>query len=127
MRLAIERDGGVQPRRGFTLIELVVTIVVLSVGLLALAGNSTVIARQMSGARVMTEAATIAQMRFERLRSVPCTTLAAGTSTAGQVSEVWTVTNGTRTVVVTDTVKFTTRYGQQVYPYRTMIPCPSLT
>ena len=117
------------PRRGFTVIELVVTIVILTVGLLAMAANSTLIGRQMRGARVMTDAANTAQMRFEALRSVPCTTLAStgsGTATVGEVTEVWTSTNGTRVVTVTDTVKYTTRYGVQAHAYRTMIPCPKL-
>ena len=113
-------------RRGFTVIELVVTIVVLTVGLLAMAANSAVIGRQMRGARVMTEAASIAQARFELLRAVPCTALSGGSATSGAVSEVWTAANATRTVEVTDTVKYSTRYGEQVYAYRTSIPCPTL-
>ena len=114
------------PRPGFTVIELIVTIVVLTVGLLAMAANSAVIGRQMRSTRVMTEAASTAQARFEMLRSVPCTALSGGTATVGEITEVWTATNATRAVEVTDTVKFTTRFGQQVHPYRTMIPCPKL-
>lgn len=113
-------------RRGFTVIELVVTIVVLTVGLLAMAANSAVIGRQMRGARVMNEAAATAQARFEVLRASPCAALSGGSATVGQVSEVWTTANATRVVIVTDTVKFTTRYGQQAYAYRTSIPCISL-
>jgi prepilin-type N-terminal cleavage/methylation domain-containing protein len=113
-------------RRGFTVIELVVTIVVLTVGLLAMAANSAVIGRQMRGARVMAEAANTAQARFELLRAKPCNALSGGTATVGEVTEVWTATNATRTVVVTDTVKYTTRNGEQVHAYRTSIPCPAL-
>ena len=112
--------------RGFTVIELVVTIVVLTVGLLAMAANSAVIGRQMRGARVLAEAANTAQARFELLRAVPCTALSGGSATVGEVSEVWTATNSTRVVIVTDTVKFTTRYGVQAYAYRTSIPCMAL-
>ena len=126
MRMANPARAGLENRRGFTLVELVVTIVVLTVGLLAMAANSAVIGRQMRGARVMAEAASIAQARFETLRASRCTTLAAGNATNGEVREVWTVTNATRSVEVTDTVKYFTRYGQQAYAYRTSIPCPSL-
>ena len=108
------------------MIELVVTIVVLTVGLLAMAANSAVIGRQMRGARVMAEAASIAQMRFELLRAGSCTALSGGTATSGEVTEVWTAANAVRSVEVTDTVKYSTRYGQQVYAYRTSIPCPTL-
>lgn len=123
------RNQGVaaaRARRGFTVVELVVTIVVLTVGLLAMAANSAVIGRQMRGARVMAEAANTAQARFEVLRSRPCNALTGGTATVGEVTEVWTATNATRTVVVTDTVKYTTRNGLQVHAYRTSIPCPAL-
>jgi prepilin-type N-terminal cleavage/methylation domain-containing protein len=113
-------------RRGFTIIELVVTMVILTAGLLAMAANSAVIGRQMRGAKVMTEASATAQARFERLRSVPCTALTGDTETVGEITEVWTATNGTRVVEVTDTVKYTTRYGEQAYAYRTMIPCPAI-
>ena len=126
MRMPNEAGAAPRLRRGFTVIELVVTIVVLTVGLLAMAANSAVIGRQMRGARVMSEAANTAQARFERLRAVPCTTLSGGTATSGEVTEVWTATNATRTVEVTDTVKYTTRYGVQAHAYRTSIPCPAL-
>jgi hypothetical protein len=91
-----------------------------------MAANSAVIGRQMRGARVMAEAANTAQARFELLRAVPCTALSGGSATVGLVSEVWTATNATRVVIVTDTVKYNTRYGQQVYAYRTSIPCMAL-
>ena len=126
MSVPARRSRVLRPRTGFTIIELVVTIIVLTVGLLAMAGNSMLIGRQMRGARVMTDASAMAQARFERLRAVPCATLAGGTHTAGEVTEVWTATNATRVVVVTDTVKYTTRNGEQVHAYRTMIPCPTL-
>lgn len=126
MRAGSQRGLAASPRNGFTVIELVVTIVVLTVGLLAMAANSAVIGRQMRGARVMTEASSTAQARFETLRSKPCATLTGGAQTVGQVSEVWTTTNATRVVIVTDTVKYTTRNGEQAHAYRTMIPCPSL-
>lgn len=113
-------------RRGFTVIELTVSLVVLSVGLLAMAANSAVIGGQMRGSRQMAEAAITAQARFERLRSVPCTALTGGNASAGTIVEIWTATNGTRVVEVTDTVKFTTRNGQQAFAYRTIVPCPGL-
>ena len=113
-------------RRGFTVIEMTVSLVVLTVGLLGMAANSAVIGRQVRTSHKMTQASNLAQARFETLRSAPCTTLAGGNQTVGEIVEIWTRTNGTRVVEVTDTVKFNTRNGQQVYAYRTSIPCPAL-
>jgi prepilin-type N-terminal cleavage/methylation domain-containing protein len=126
MRALAQSSVARRSRRGFTVIELTVSLVVLSVGLLAMAANSAVIGRQIRGSRQMAEAASTAQTRFETLRSVPCTALAGGNATTASIVEVWTATNGVRVVEVTDTVKFSTRNGQQVYAYRTMIPCPAL-
>jgi prepilin-type N-terminal cleavage/methylation domain-containing protein len=126
MRALTRKSCVPRSRRGFTVIELTVSMVILTVGLLGMAANSAVIGRQMRGAQKMTQASATAQARFERLRSTSCTGLTGGNATVGEIVEIWTKTNGTRVVEVTDTVKFRTQYGQQVYAYRTMIPCPAL-
>ena len=123
MRAAANRQP--RPRRGFTLVELLVAIIVLSIGLLGLASTSAVVTRQIGGGAQMTLAATTAQARFELLRSQNCTTLSNGSASARGISEVWVVTVRTRAREVTDTVKFTTTRGESVHAYRTMIPCVS--
>ena len=114
-------------QRGFTLVELVVAVIFLTFGLLALAGTSAVLARQMHGGSLHALAAGAAQARFERMRSLPCGQIANGTATARGVTEVWVRTDTLRAVIVTDTVKFTLRYKKtpvvKAYPYRTVIPC----
>lgn len=110
-------------KRGFTLVEIMVAIIVLSIGLLGLASTSAVVTRQIGGGAQMTLAASTAQARFEILRSMDCTLLSSGSASARGISEVWTVTALTRAREVTDTVKFTTPRGQSVHAYRTMIPC----
>jgi prepilin-type N-terminal cleavage/methylation domain-containing protein len=125
MRALTKRPQG-RARRGFTIIELVVAMVILTMGLLAMAANSAVIGRQVRTSHKMTQASNLAQARFETLRSAQCTTLTGGNQTVGEIVEIWTRTNGTRVVEVTDTVKFNTPNGQQVYAYRTSIPCPAL-
>ena len=114
-------------RRGFTIVELVVAVMFLTFGLLALAGTSAVLARQMNGGSLHALAAGAAQARFERMRSLPCSQIANGTATARGVTEVWVRIDSLRAVIVTDTVKFTLRYKNtpvvKAYPYRTVIPC----
>ena len=117
---------GARKEAGFTLVELMVTILMLTVGLLGMAGTTAVMTRQIGDGAQMALAATNAQARFELLRSQDCVGLAAGTAESRGITEVWTVTLLARSVQVTDTVKFTTPRGKRSYAYRTLIPCPTL-
>jgi len=56
---------------GFTLIEMLVALVILSIALLSLAGLMVTTTRNNSAGGHMTEAATIAQDALERLRLSP--------------------------------------------------------
>jgi Tfp pilus assembly protein PilV len=117
-------------RRGFTLVEMIVAVMFLTVGLLALAGASAVLARQMNGGSLQSLAAGTAEIRFERMRSLQCSQIAPGSATARGITEVWVKTDTLRAVIVTDTVKYTARKTVKsagavvkAYPYRTVIPC----
>lgn len=63
---------------GFTLIEVLVALVVLSIALLALAGLMVTTTRNNASGGHLTEAATFAQDMLERLRLSPLTILANG-------------------------------------------------
>lgn len=56
---------------GFSLIEVLVALVILSISLLALAGLMTTTTRNNAGGGHLTEAATFAQDTLERLRVTP--------------------------------------------------------
>ena len=122
------RPGERRPARsrGFTLVELMVTIIVLTIGLLAMAGTTAVITRHIGGGAQMALAAGTAQTRFERLRSDPCAGLASGADTSRGIAEKWTVTAMPRAVRVTDTVSFQTPRGTRSHGYVTLIPCPDI-
>src|SRR5581483_2368719 len=62
-------------RRAFTIVELVVAIVILSVGVLGLVSTATVVSRLIGGAAQLTVAANVAASRFERLRSMQCASI----------------------------------------------------
>ena len=57
----------VRSRRGATLVELVVTMTILTVGLFALAGTATLATRMSGEGARQTAAATVAQRRIEQL------------------------------------------------------------
>lgn len=106
-RRALSRRVAGRRRTGMSLVELIVGIVVLTIGMLGLAGVSTVVLRQMNGSANQTLATTLAQSRFEKFEGRPCASIAGGTATTRGVTETWTASAvGTRGRRVTDTVRF---------------------
>ena len=81
----MERDqhkGLKQREGGFTLLELMVAIVILSVGILGVATMQTSAMRANLRGYQMTEATTLAQDRLEYLLTQPFANLVAGTHQA---------------------------------------------
>ena len=128
--------GTRRDRKGFTLVELMVAMMLLSVGMLALASSSAVVIKQMTEAGTMSVASAVAQTRIERLRTTmsACSatslpTASTGTATTRGVSESWTVTpygtalTNTRSAQVSVTVTYYTRRGNRSQTYLSMIPC----
>jgi prepilin-type N-terminal cleavage/methylation domain-containing protein len=79
-------------RAGFTVMELIVAIVILSIGLLGLAATSGVVMRLIGGGTHQTVAANVALARFERMRGLSCGRIAGGSAISRNVQEVWSVT-----------------------------------
>ncbi len=116
-------------RAGTTLIELIVSIMILSTGVLALASTASVILRQMGGAHTQSLVARTAHSRFEQMRaSSPCTALASGSAAwPGAITETWTVTALARAVEVRDSVAYEVRGEPRFQIFETIIPCTSAT
>jgi prepilin-type N-terminal cleavage/methylation domain-containing protein len=90
-------------RRGFTLAELLVAVVLLNVGLLALVGGSAAVVRRHTSVRARSIAAQVAKARVELLAAAACGGSGGVTSgsaaSAGGLAEAWTVStlaNGVR-------------------------------
>ncbi len=110
MHAAVRRapcGARIRPRRGFTLVELIVAMLMLTIGLLGLAGVGAVVLKQTRGGTYQTIAASIAQSRFEQLEGDPCASIVSGSATVRGMSETWTVSAlGVRAKTVRDTVTF---------------------
>jgi Tfp pilus assembly protein PilV len=78
--------------RGIALVEVLIAVVVLSVGVLAAASGATLIARLTAQGRWAAGAAAIAAGRLETLRSQDCTGLAGGKALNDRYQVTWTVT-----------------------------------
>lgn len=112
-----------------TLIELIVSIMILSTGVLALASTAAVVLRQMNGAQMQSLVSHTAHSRFERLRAVtPCTGLASAAASGPlTITETWTVTQLTRAVQVRDSVAYVVRGEPKHQIFVTLIPCTAAT
>ncbi len=118
---------GHKTRRGATLVELIVAMLLLSVGLFSVLGTSGSVVKQLGGGRNQTVAAGIAQARLDSLTSIGCQSLTpgnattSGTSTRRSIDESWTVTDGRNIKLI----KITMTVPGRMVPilYETIIPC----
>ncbi len=67
-------------KQGFTLVEIVIAIVILSVGLLALINLQWMAIRGNSDSKEMTRAIFLAETRMEQLKNTPFASLVIGTT-----------------------------------------------
>lgn len=96
--------------RGFSIVEVLVAIIILTIGILALAQSSGAVTAMIGRGKQDTQAAAAAQQVLERLRqeasttTPKCTALASGTQAGPRpgMTRAWTITGSgdSRTVVV---------------------------
>ena len=90
-------------RSGFSLAELVVAVVILSIGILSMAGTSTWVVRQITLSKLSTERAVARQSAVEGVMAGPFANVVGGSGTFGRFDVTWTVTantGGSRTLRV---------------------------
>src|SRR5688500_12664371 len=75
---------------GFTLLEVLVALVILSTGILGLAANAALVSRLVGDGSRLTIAATVATARLEQLRALPCARVASGMAVTRGIEEGWT-------------------------------------
>jgi type IV pilus assembly protein PilV len=102
--------GHLENRKGFTLLEVMIALVILAVGLLGLASLQIMAIKSNSYGQQMTVASTMAQNQLEQLRRTTGTLTSGGDSVTDQngiaYTRIWTVTpnspqTGASTVVIT--------------------------
>ena len=81
-------------RGGFTMVEVIVAMVILTVGVLGLAGTTGLIVRQITLSDMSTDRSAALQTVLERIRSLPFDSVADGSQTMGDYSLSWTSTDG---------------------------------
>ena len=112
-------------RRGFTLIEVIIAIIVMAIGVMGLAGTASYVATQMGGANAQTIAAAMVTKVSDSLSARKCPAIVAGTDTRRGVTVTWTVEDSTRTRWVRQTVQYRPSRGpMKTASYLTVIQCP---
>jgi prepilin-type N-terminal cleavage/methylation domain-containing protein len=119
---------------GFTLVEVLVSIMILSVGVIALAGSSAMVTRMIGRGKVETRVAQQGARRIEALRlaanstSPRCTagTFVSGgpvTNPTNGLTESWTVPATGKVRAVQVTVTYRTARGSRTASIQTRIEC----
>lgn len=126
VQLVSRRRAGLRSRGGFTIVELVVAIIIITVGVLALATGSAGVAKQMRAGNQSSLAAVIAQSRLETIRSLGCSSLSpTGSATTRGMTETWTITwISSRSRAVVENVTYVPRAkASKTLTIRSVVPC----
>ena len=82
-------------RRGFSLVEVVIAMLVFAVGGLGLAASAAAIAKQVAASGLRADAATIARSRSEAAHGASCGSFSSGEAVTAGISSVWSVDGST--------------------------------
>jgi type II secretion system protein I len=121
--LTIRGKRGARARGGFTLAELLVALMVFSVGALAMVATSANVMTLITASKNRSVAAAVAAARFERLRSQNCASHTSDSTTTRGIAESWQVVKLTKADDVTVRVTFVANHGAQTRIYRSFITC----
>ena len=78
-------------QRGFTIVEVLVAVMILSVGLMGLVTTAGLVTRMIGQGHRYTEASALANERIEVLKSQRCPAAGTGTETRGAYVVSWRV------------------------------------
>ena len=121
MRHANTKSG--KPRRGATLIELLVALLLLNLALLTLAAMSAVVARHVGDAGRRNRSAIAASSRLEQLTSRPCGAMTAGAGPLEPgVTETWSITPLRGAVEIVDSVSMDS-HTKETLVLRSRVTC----
>ncbi|MBI1723748.1 MAG: prepilin-type N-terminal cleavage/methylation domain-containing protein [Gemmatimonadetes bacterium] len=109
--------------RGFSLIELMIAMVILTVGVLGVAASARLVTQMTGSGGRYGGSSVVASSRFEQLRAGDCATLTAGSATTGKYSESWTVAPSGLLRTVTLTISYNDGRGTRSAVFATTISC----
>lgn len=110
--------------QGFTIIEVIIAVIVLSVGLLGLASTSALVTRMIAQGHRYTEIAAMGQGKLEELRVVNCTP-SSGSEMQGNYVVAWTTVSiaGGNGMLIASGVQSPTGTGYRWDVFSSIISC----
>src|SRR5688572_20421834 len=114
-----------RPRRGLTLIEMMIAVIVMAIGVMGLAGTAGYVAQQMGGGNMQTVAAGLSAKVADSLSARRCSSLVNGAQTNRGVTISWEVADSSRTRWVQQTVQYKPKRGNvKTVNYVLVVQCP---
>jgi prepilin-type N-terminal cleavage/methylation domain-containing protein len=110
-------------RPAFTIIELLVAIVVFTIGLLGLAATAGTVASHVGDGARLTGAAHRARSILDSLATLRCEAIAAGGESSGRLIAQWTVRSDSLSAQVNLVVDTDLRRGRRRDPFTLVVPC----
>jgi prepilin-type N-terminal cleavage/methylation domain-containing protein len=108
---------------GYTLIEVIVALLVFTVGALALAASSAIVARAMAANSQRERAGRVAASRIAMLKS-QCGIAVSGSERVHEIESAWSVARSDRgRVSITETVGYASPRGPRAQTFRTAVWC----
>ena len=112
-------------RAAFTLPEVLLAVLLFSVGILGLASTATFIAEQIGDARQLVAAAHFARSELDSLRAVPCTSIVAGSAATRRASMAWSVAVSPRARTLRAVLVLAAWRGTRTRTIDALLPCDS--
>ena len=110
-------------RRGSTLIELLVALLLLDLAVLSLASAGAVTARRIGEAGRRSRATLAAANRLERLAILPCAAMSGGGALLERgVTETWTAVRNGGSMDLSDSIEIASRTPEHIV-VRRRAPC----
>ena len=120
---AMQRKVG-KSRRGYTLVEMIVALLLFAVGGLAMASTSALIGRALNVNAVRERAARVAATQIEIL-AAGCRDAASGRRNSLQIDSEWSVARpDAHRIDITESVSYSTTGGRRTDSYHAVVNCP---
>src|SRR5689334_4329745 len=110
-------------RPAFTIVELLVALVVLTIGLLALAGTAGLVAARVGDGGRLSASAHAARTILDSLGAAPCEAAVSGSATRDGAASTWTVTRDSARALIDLTVRSSLRRGARQDSFQLVVPC----
>ncbi|MEP6618209.1 MAG: hypothetical protein ABJE47_02795 [bacterium] len=115
-----------RPRAGITVVEVLVALMLVTVGMMAIAGSSALALRSAHDSARRREAAQRATTRLAQLAAAGCPSASSGSSadsTRQLFEHWWVVSRANGVAILTDSVDWTSARGRKSFAITTGVAC----